>query len=365
MLGKCSASILIAAALRADHHSSFIMGPKHRVISIYALTNTSQPFGVLLQITLMHKIMDHNADCSFLLAQSFIDWFLRIGEKGKAMQDAQKGKVFNIMHRNLSRCEVTRHKREQRSTQVEFCGIKVWVWSAQMRRMFSTAKLSASLASVPGADNRRRHFPTQFTDALGDAEARPTLSNAIRLPVCFKSKVRVPSLSTAFWLPLLHRCTPHPPPSRLSPSHLVVVIHHGISKPFKAPAQEWRLRSLCIIGFHKVPPSLLNPLDFLSLAVAVCVIRRQENPLEAWRSWRLWEDEEPLRLQNIHEITSFWLLSSFSSVLGTCIRMASFWTHTRGDCRVRAALKAEHQIGHFHLIFIIFSRPVNKINNSP
>lgn len=60
--------------------------------------------------------------------------------------------------------------------------------------MFSTAKLSASLASI----NRRRHFPTQFTDALGDAEARPTLSNAISLPVCFKRKWRVPSLSTLF-----------------------------------------------------------------------------------------------------------------------------------------------------------------------
>lgn len=63
--------------------------------------------------------------------------------------------------------------------------------------MFCPAKLSASLASVPSADNRRRHFPTQFTDALGDAEARPTLSNAISLPVCFKRKLRVPSLSTS------------------------------------------------------------------------------------------------------------------------------------------------------------------------
>lgn len=71
--------------------------------------------------------------------------------------------------------------------------------------MFSTAKLSASLASIPSADNRHRHFPTQFTDALGDAEARPTLSNAISLPVCFKRKLRMPSLSTSFWLVLFCR----------------------------------------------------------------------------------------------------------------------------------------------------------------
>ena len=72
--------------------------------------------------------------------------------------------------------------------------------------MICSAKLSASLASIPSADNRRRHFPTQFTDALGDAEARPTLSNAISLPVCFKRKLRVPSLSTSLWL--LLSCRP-------------------------------------------------------------------------------------------------------------------------------------------------------------
>ena len=64
----------------------------------------------------------------------------------------------------------------------------------------STAKLFASLAFIPSADNRRCHFPTQFTDALGDAEARPTLSNAISLPVCFKWKLRAQSLSTSLWL---------------------------------------------------------------------------------------------------------------------------------------------------------------------
>lgn len=65
-------------------------------------------------------------------------------------------------------------------------------------RLPSKAKLFTTLASIPSADKRRRHFPTQFTDALGDAEARPTLSNAISLPVCFKRKSRVPSLSTSF-----------------------------------------------------------------------------------------------------------------------------------------------------------------------
>lgn len=52
MLGKCSASILITTALRADHHSSLIMDTKHRVRSIYALT---QPSRVLLQIILRPK----------------------------------------------------------------------------------------------------------------------------------------------------------------------------------------------------------------------------------------------------------------------------------------------------------------------
>lgn len=58
-------------------------------------------------------------------------------------------------------------------------------------KMFSTEMLFNSLASIPSADNRHPHFPTQFTDALGDAEARPILSNAISLSVCFKRKLRV------------------------------------------------------------------------------------------------------------------------------------------------------------------------------
>lgn len=74
MLGKCSASPLITAALRADHHSFLIIADtKHKVISIHALPNNSQPPSVLLQVILMHKIMHPDpGDCSFLLTQSFI-----------------------------------------------------------------------------------------------------------------------------------------------------------------------------------------------------------------------------------------------------------------------------------------------------
>lgn len=79
----------------------------------------------------------------------------------------------------------------------------VWVENAEMEKMFSTAKLSACLASFPSADNRRRHSPTQFADALRDAEACPTLLNAISLPERFNRKWRVPSPSTFGSTPLL------------------------------------------------------------------------------------------------------------------------------------------------------------------
>lgn len=97
------------------------------------------------------------------------------------------------------------------------------------------------------------------------------------------------------------------PPPRLSPPHLVVVIHHGISKPFKAPAQKWRLRSPCIIAFREVPPSLLNLLDSLSLAVAVCMIKRQgKSPWDTEIMTTARGRKSRRRLQNVHEITSVW-----------------------------------------------------------
>lgn len=71
---------------------------------------------------------------------------------------------------------------------------------------FSAARLSASTASILKRQDNRHHFPTQFTDALGGAEAHPALSNAISLPVCLKWKLRVPSLLTPFWL--LHSTAP-------------------------------------------------------------------------------------------------------------------------------------------------------------
>lgn len=60
----------------------------------------------------------------------------------------------------------------------------------ERREIVLPAKLFTSLASIPRADNRHPHFPTQFTDALGDAEARPIRSNAISLSVCFRRKLR-------------------------------------------------------------------------------------------------------------------------------------------------------------------------------
>ena len=106
-------------------------------------------------------------------------------------------------------------------------------------------------------------------------------------------------------------------PPCLSPPHLVVVIHHGISKPFKASAQEWRLRSPCIIAFREVPPSLLNLLDSLSLAVAVCMIKRQgKSPRDTGIMTTARGRKSRRRLQNVHEITSAWFSVVFSSFLG-------------------------------------------------
>lgn len=52
--------------------------------------------------------------------------------------------------------------------------------------MFSTAQ---PLCLPAYTDNRHHHFPTRFTDALGDTETRPSRSNAISMPLCFKEEI--------------------------------------------------------------------------------------------------------------------------------------------------------------------------------
>lgn len=93
----------------------------------------------------------------------------------------------------------------------------------------------------------------------------------------------------------------------LSPSHLVVVIHHGISKPFRASVQKWRLRIPWIIGFRVVPPSPLNLLDSLSPSSTSAWWRDKRNPCRQRK-----HDECLLK---IHEITSF----GFAFILFICL----------------------------------------------
>lgn len=98
-----------------------------------------------------------------------------------------------------------------------------------------------------------------------------------------------------------------PPHLSLSPSHLVVVIHHGISKPFRASVQKWRLRIPWIIGFRVVPPSPLNLLDSLSPSSTGAWWRDKRNPCRQRK-----HDECLLK---IHEITSF----GFAFILFICL----------------------------------------------
>lgn len=82
--------------------------------------------------------------------------------------------------------------------------------------------------------------------------------------------------------------------------------------------------------------------------------KRQEESPETWRTQWLWEDREAQHLWNYKLLNC----PRFSSVLGTYIHMASFWTHTKGDWR---GPEGRNPTESLWLPFISFFRPVNKI----